>query len=89
MEIKLLKVRDKTTFLPVIAISDEATNDGQSYLLRGYAGNGLILLNRLRVGHQSCDPYSWNDRTMATAHQYIQTNFSTLKDGDVIDAFIR
>ena len=34
MEIKLLEIRDRATFLPVYAISTEPSNDAQRYLLR-------------------------------------------------------
>lgn len=88
MQIKLFEVRDKATFLPVIAISTVSANEAQEYLLRhnGCVGSSnLVLLSRLRGNKQSYDPYSWNDRTMHTAHLYIEKHFHNLKDGDVID----
>lgn len=88
MIVKLLEVLDRATFLPVIAISTQAANEGQGYLLRrsGYAPDShCILLSRLRGGAQIYDPYEWRDRTMQTAHHYIEQHFANLKDGDVID----
>ena len=31
------------------------------------------------------DPYDWCDRTMKTAHVFIEQNFTKLNDGDVVD----
>lgn len=88
MIIKLLEVRDRATFLPVFAISTEASNEGQRFLLRasGYSQNSdLVLFGRLRGGDTYYDTYAWKDRTMTMAHEYIEQHFHELKDGDVID----
>lgn len=88
MQIKLLEIRDRATFLPVFAISTEASNDGQNYLLRrcGFGCGDAVIIARLN-GEQpsSADAYFWNDRTMQTAHLYIENHFHELRDGDVID----
>ena len=89
MQIKLLEIRDRATFIPVFAISTLPANDGQRYLLRraGYAPDShCILLARLDgYGNIFYDPYNWGDRTMATAHHYIEQHFQNLNDGDVVD----
>jgi hypothetical protein len=36
-------------------------------------------------GNSSADAYHWGDRTMQTAHIYIDEHFAELNDGDVID----
>lgn len=88
MIIKLLEVRDRATFLPVFAISTEPSNEGQGYLLRrcGFNAGESVIIARLN-GEQpsSADAYFWGDRTMKTAHLYIERHFYELKDGDVID----
>ena len=92
MEIKLFEVRDRGTFLPVFALSTEPSNEEQRYLLRrcGFAspeaGYLPIIIARLHgEGNSSADAYHWGDRTMQTAHLYIDKHFHDLKDGDVID----
>lgn len=89
MEVKLLEIRDKATFLPVYAISTKAKNAGQQYLLRrvGFPVEGSeIILARLNgETPSSADAYFWNDRTMQTAHHYILEHFQELNDGDVVD----
>lgn len=92
MEVKLLEVRDRATFIPVMAISVEDSNDAQRYLLRR-AGYGLdnppqIILTQIAGGdgRATCDPYDWGGgaRTMQHAHQWIIDNWVKLGDGDVV-----
>jgi len=96
MKTLVLEVRDRATFLPVVAI--DMNPDGESwydsfakqrFLLRraGYVCDGrpIILLTRLHGGPSHYDPYDWGDRTMKVAHNYIEENWITLSDGDVID----
>lgn len=89
MIVKLLEVRDRRTFLPIFAISTCATNMEQYYLLRrcGFSRDGTsIIIARLSgERNSSADAYHWNDRTMQTAHLYIEKHFAELQDGDVID----
>ena len=85
---KLFEVRDRATFLPVMATQVRFQNEGQTFLLNrcGFMSECHIILTRLRgESPSSADAYFWNDRTMQTAHDYIQKNFNTLNDGDVID----
>lgn len=88
MIIKLLEVRDRATFLPVFAISTEPSNPEQSYLLGrcGFRSGDAVIIARLNGERpSSADAYFWGDRTMQTAHLYIEENFHELEDGDVID----
>jgi len=80
---KLLEIRDRATFIPALAIQVSG-EDG--YLLRR-AGFGDPLIYLIALATQKCqyDPWSWGNRTMNTAHQYIEREWNTLKDGDVID----
>jgi len=90
---KLLEVRDEGTFIPVMGTLMEAESDappGESYLLRraGYAvGQNLVLVVKLYGNGEraDCSPESWRSRTMMVAHQYIATNWDTLRSGDVVD----
>jgi hypothetical protein len=87
---KLFEVRDRATFLPVIATSmTSPANEAEFYLLRraGYGVQPLILLTRLDADGRPAnyDPYAWGDRTMRVAHQHIQDHWLTLESGDVVD----
>ena len=91
---KLFEIRDRATFIPVLATRIEHENEAQSYLL---CCAGLmkpidpalfyILLCRINSGGGECQilPHNWHGRTMVTAHKHIIENWDQLKDGDVID----
>ena len=91
MEVKMLEVRDAGTFIPVLCIRPVPDNAEQRYLLRrdGYSGTeneSCIIVVKAQCQGCSYDPYDWKDsRTMANAHYYIEHNWSTLRDGDVVD----
>lgn len=64
----------------------------QRYLLGrdGYSGTvdeQCVIAIKPQCRGVAYDCYDWNDgaRTMKVAHHYIQRNWATLKDGDVID----
>ena len=86
---KCLEVRDKMTFIPVVAINTAPSCVGQRYLLRraGYAPEGAtIILVNLNDCRANNDPYGWpSSRTFTVAHEYIEKNFDQLDDGDVVD----
>ncbi len=90
METKLLEIRDRATFIPILAIRPTAEGPADDYLLAraGYAGEyGPILLVRISggSGQSTCDPYDWGDRTFQTAHAYIAEHFDELHPGSVVD----
>ena len=90
MKTLALEIRDRATFLPMLAVQMTSSNMEQKYLLRrsGYGGeHTLIMLWSMSQSRTpaSYDPHDWNDRTRRIAHQYIQENFNELSDGDVID----
>ena len=80
---KLLEIRDKATFIPVLAIS---IDEFDGYLARraGF-GSRCIQLVHFSSGRTAYDPYDWGNRTMLTAHVYIERQWSNLRDGDVVD----
>ena len=91
MDTKLFEVRDRGTFIPVIAtlmipVGTEA--DAEAFLLKR-AGfdfdSAFVLLARLEGGDALYDPFGWVNRTMRTAHIYIQDNWDALRSGDVVD----
>ena len=90
MEVKMLEVRDAGTFIPILCIRPVPENEGQRYLLRrdGYAGNEsehCIIVVKAQCRGCSYDPYNWDTRTMQVAHNYIESKWHLLNDGEVID----
>ena len=90
MQVKCLEIRDAATFIPVICIKPIPVNEGQRYLLRrdGYStepGDSIVIMIDAQCRGCSYDPYKWREGTHRTAHQYIEENWASLKDGDVID----
>ena len=91
---KLFEIRDRATFIPVLAIKIDHKIKAQSYLL-GKAGffeslnpdAVLILLCEINNGGGKCQayPYDWLGRTLQVAHDHIVLNWDELKDGAVID----
>jgi hypothetical protein len=92
MEVKVLELRDRNTFVPVICIRPLPDNDAQRYLLRrdGYSCNAdddIIIMIDAQCRGVSYDPYGWprDMRTKPVAHKYIGEHWSDLRDGDVVD----
>lgn len=91
MRSKLFEIRDKGTFIPVVAVRldplcmDQSEQD--SYLIRraGWSTNPGTLLTKLEGGRACYDSYDWGDRTMAVAHRHIAVNWHALESGQVVD----
>lgn len=76
--------------MPVICIKPIADNEGQRYLLRrdGYSADlneQCVIMILPQCRGVAYDPYDWGDRTRKVAHDHIQKNWLTLRDGDVVD----
>lgn len=89
MEIKIIEIRDRATYIPVLAIKMISKNPVEKYHL-GRAGYGeeypLVMLIKIDGAEAQYDPFKWNcKRTMFCSHQYIQKNYDKLKTGDVVD----
>lgn len=93
MQNKLFEVRDRATFIPVMAIHiDGNCTDQEDWLLRrsGYGeseGRNYVYLIHLQTGEGQYDPYKWGrgSRTLREAHKYIVEHFDELQTGDVVD----
>lgn len=98
MTCKILEIRDRGTFIPMLAIKAEAdhhSSEARRWLL-AKAGYGItpdeqaeyVLLAQINGGNGkiACDPYDWgqNPRTYFVAHQWIIEHWNELKDGDVV-----
>ncbi len=92
---KTFEIRDKATFIPVLAIKLAPGCEKDRYLF-SRAGYGrtpdqqaeYILLVRIvgGGGQSACDPNEWSSpgRTFYVAHKYIQENFDQLDSGAVV-----
>lgn len=83
MTTKLLEIRDRGTFIPALAIE---VSGADGYLMRR-AGFQSAMIYLVMLATEKCgyDPYGWGNRTMNTAHHYIEREWYTLNDGDVVD----
>lgn len=89
---KTFEVRDTATFIPMLAVQLNPTNEADRHLLArsGYGevpeGQGeFVMLWSLNGGQAGYDPYAWGNRTRQVAHRYICDNFDSLESGAVID----
>ena len=89
---KLFEIRDRNTFIPVLATKIDHEIEAQSYLLRraGFMkpfdpDRFYILLCRINGTEFQILPHNWSGRTMVTAHDHIVKKWEKLEDGDVID----
>ena len=88
MQTKLFEIRDRDTFIPVMAT---AFFSAEHSLLRqaGYDHDlPYVIVIKLTGGVEEAhdSAFGWlNHRTMTNAHLYIEKEWDTLVDGDVID----
>lgn len=90
IETKLFELRDRATFIPVIAsrIAPYEWNSIADVYLAKRAGYGepLIFLARLEGGSNAeWSSTDWSTRTMQVAHDYIAERWSDLASGEVVD----
>ena len=95
LETKILEVRDRGTFIAVLAVNMNCgpTSITTRYYLRRYGypcdGRPNIAITRLDASGEPFwnDPYCWSKqaRTMPIAHEYIIKNWNQLENGDVVD----
>lgn len=92
---KTFEIRDRSTFIPVLAIKLVPSCEPDRYLFSrsGYGATShkqseYIMLMSLDggEGYARSDPYEWNSssRTMHIAHKYISEHFTELNSGDVV-----
>ena len=88
MKTKLFELRDRGTFIPVLAVQLSPSDDfSENWLMRraGFGPDGdCVILCRLEcsgtVRNATYDPYAWgaNPRTFSVAHDFIMKNFDAL-----------
>lgn len=93
---KTFEVRDRSTFIPVLAVKMRPSCERDRYLM-GRSGFGTdperqaeyVLVVKLDGGdgRSACDPYGWpgGARTMKVAHSYILKHFDVLESGALVD----
>ena len=93
---KTFEVRDRATFIPVLAVKLDPLCEADRFLF-GRAGFGTtpdaqgryVMLCRIDGGEgfATTDPYSWSGtaRTMTAAHLHIIEQFNNLESGAVVD----
>lgn len=96
MVTKTFEIRDRATFIPVLAIKMQPACEADRYLFsRAGFGVGsdqqaqyimLVKIDGGDCGKATSDPYGWSNqsRTMLVAHDYINKNFNFLNSGDVV-----
>lgn len=91
MKSKIFEVRDRATFIVVMATQLSDYNHPERELLAA-AGYGerpeeYIIVTKLNGGdvHSNYDAFKWGGRTMPVAHKYIEENFDSLETGSVVD----
>lgn len=90
MQTKLFEVRDRGTFIPVMATIFDGAEHPLLHAAGYVAGQHYVILAKLTGGDCAAtyDPFFWpaNPRTMREAHLFIdKTPWGDLKNGDVID----
>jgi hypothetical protein len=85
VDVKLIEIPDRATFVPAMAMRVTGTGD---WLLRraGYSLDGApIILMRLTDCDGHYDPYHWASRTMQAAHVWLLEHFEEVATSDVVD----
>lgn len=87
---KAFEIRDRGTFIPVIATQLLSVRREEAYLLEraryfSVEDSRSVIVTRLTRPDANSDPAAWGNRTMVTAHTYIEQHFEELRTGAVID----
>ena len=90
MTAKTFEIRDRATFIPVLAVRLTSPRMEDGYLLgrAGFQGvRPFVLVYRLTDNIANWDHTVWGEleRTMTVAHKHIFDHFDDLKTGQVID----
>jgi hypothetical protein len=84
MESKLIEIRDRATFVPVLCTSIEY-NDGFLARRAGFGDRMIFLTMLTHPERTQYDPFSWGDRTLHVAHAHIERYWDELEDHAVVD----
>lgn len=89
---KTFEVRDRKTFIPVMAVQLGTDVEVDRYLM-ARSGFGMdtetqsryVILIKLVDFEANYDVYRWRNRRFSMAHQYIIGSFNDLNSGSVVD----
>jgi cold shock CspA family protein len=89
-EVKMFEVRDKATCIPVMAVHcHKQEMQPQAAYLMSRSGwtesQQFIYIMNTKSGIANYNAGNWDSNTMFIAHNYIETGFHELNDGQVID----
>lgn len=93
MEAKTFEIRDKATFIPILAVRMNSVTEEDRYLLAraGYGQSSTRqgeYVQLIRIdggeGRSDCDPNNWS-RTLKVAHKFIVEYWGSLPSGWVVD----
>lgn len=94
MEVKLIELRDRATFIPMVAMKLEPRSESERWLA-ARAGFGslpdqqrqYVFLGRLDCSvPMQCDPYGWPEsRTYMQAHVWLINHWDEIESGSVLD----
>ncbi len=88
MKYKFIELRDRATFIPIIAfkMAGGSNPEGESYLKRrlGYNSDTVFLFSPTKREVEE-NSFSWEDRTFTTAHRELEDNWDKYESGDVLD----
>lgn len=90
---KTFEVRDRKTFIPVLAVKLVPDQEAERYLFaesgfgltKGEQATYVLMAKMSEWSTSTTDPFEWKDRTLQEAHNYINEHFDLLTSGEVID----
>lgn len=89
LEAKMLEIRDRATFIPVLAVEIGSVHAQTRFLIRRIAWDRVNVILIRDGGMIAYEPSDWPSvsfgRTMTIAHQYIADHWVELRSGDVVD----
>ena len=91
VKIKIIEIRDRATYIAVMAIRMRPDDDVERAYLRraGYGRedkSNCVMLVGLEGGRiATSNAYNHGDRTMHNAHLFIEKHYDNLESGDVVD----
>ena len=93
MECKIIEIRDRITYIAVLATKMQSQDEAEKYHLwrAGYVGSDglsdIVLVTRLDNNRSEINANDWDSgsRTMVFAHEHIAQHFDELNTGDVVD----
>lgn len=93
METKVLEIQHSGQKVPVMVVRlDPASKQEQHlFVMAGYGFSPdvqreyFLMVEMKKMGGANIDPFSWKERTLQEAHNYIRCNWLHVRSGDTID----